>query len=112
MTGANSGIGEAAARHLQESGHALTVVCRSRERAEQSLDWLQDPSQILIADLADLIAVKKMVDQLALDGQQFDVLVLNAGSVFLTFENVLVLLHLTKNLCTLTFDFSFELLLG
>jgi protochlorophyllide reductase len=59
MTGANSGIGEAAARHLQESGHALTVVCRSRERAEQSLDWLQDPSQILIADLADLIAVKK-----------------------------------------------------
>ena len=43
MTGANSGIGEAAARHLQESGHALTVVCRSRERAEQSLDWLQDP---------------------------------------------------------------------
>ena len=55
MTGANSGIGEAAARHLQESGHALTVVCRSRERAEQSLDWLQDPSQILIADLADLI---------------------------------------------------------
>ena len=79
MTGANSGIGEAAARHLQESGHALTVVCRSRERAEQSLDWLQDPSQILIADLADLIAVKKMVDQLALDGQKFDVLVLNAG---------------------------------
>ena len=79
MTGANSGIGEAAARHLQESGHALTVVCRSRERAKQSLDWLQDPSQILIADLADLIAVKKMAHQLGLDGQQFDVLVLNAG---------------------------------
>ena len=79
MTGANSGIGEVAARHLQESGHALTVVCRSRERAEQSLEWIQDPSQILIADLANLNAVKNMAHQLGLDGQQFDVLVLNAG---------------------------------
>ena len=79
MTGANSGIGEVAARHLQESGHVLTVVCRSRERAEQSLEWIQDPSQILIADLANLNAVKNMAHQLGLDGQQFDVLVLNAG---------------------------------
>lgn len=79
MTGANSGIGEVAARHLQDSGHALTVVCRSRERAEQSLDWIQDPSQIVIADLADLNAVKTMAHQLGVDGQQFDVLVLNAG---------------------------------
>ena len=79
MTGANSGIGEVAARHLQACGHALTVVCRSRERAEQSLSWIQAPSQIVIADLSDLHAVKTMAHQLCVDGQQFDVLVLNAG---------------------------------
>ena len=79
MTGANSGIGEVAARHLQACGHTLTVVCRSRDRADQSLDWIADPNQILIGDLADLNAVKDMAHQLVLDGRQFDVLVLNAG---------------------------------
>ena len=79
MTGANSGIGEVAARHLQACGHILTVVCRSRDRADKTLDWIADPNQILIGDLADLNAVKDMAHQLVLDGRQFDVLVLNAG---------------------------------
>ena len=79
MTGANSGIGEIAARQLQDCGHVLTVVCRSRERADQTMAWIQEPSQILIADLSDLNAVNKIAAQLCLDGQPFDVLVLNAG---------------------------------
>jgi protochlorophyllide reductase len=79
MTGANSGIGEIAARQLQDCGHVLTVVCRSRERADQTMAWIQEPSQILIGDLSDLNAVNKIAAQLCLDGQSFDVLVLNAG---------------------------------
>ena len=57
MTGANSGIGEIAARQLQDCGHVLTVVCRSRERADQTMAWIQEPSKIQIADLSDLNAV-------------------------------------------------------
>lgn len=79
MTGANSGIGEIAARQLQASGHVLSVVCRSRERADQTLGWLNAPSQILIADLSDLTSINDLADRLCLDGHKFDVLVLNAG---------------------------------
>ena len=40
ITGASSGIGRLAAERLQQKGHRLTVICRSQQRAEQTLSWI------------------------------------------------------------------------
>ena len=85
ITGASSGIGLEAARRLACSGHQLTLLCRTPERGEQTLAQLiaagATPSQVThcTADLADLIQVQSVCDQLLDQGEPLDALVLNAG---------------------------------
>ena len=85
LTGASSGIGLEAARLLACAGHQLTLLCRSEERCEQTLQQLlaagADASRIVCVavDLADLSSVERGCQQLLAEGQALDGLVLNAG---------------------------------
>ena len=85
ITGASSGIGLEAARRLACSGHQLTLLCRSQERAEHTRTHLlaagATPTQVrcLVADLSDLSHVQSACDQLLERAEPLDALVLNAG---------------------------------
>ena len=59
LTGAGSGIGEALADLLHARGDALVLLARSPERAEQ-LSGRYDGAQVLVADLADPDAVRRL----------------------------------------------------
>ncbi len=87
ITGATSGIGEAAAEGLAAKGARIVFVARSPERGaglmaklkainpQADHDWVQ-------ADLSTLEAMKQAGAALALKAPSIDVLVNNAGAVF------------------------------
>jgi len=85
ITGASSGIGLEAARHLAARGHRLTLVCRNRERCASTRQQLieagaaPDRLEGIAADLADLASVEQACQRLLDQGQPIDALVLNAG---------------------------------
>jgi NAD(P)-dependent dehydrogenase (short-subunit alcohol dehydrogenase family) len=80
LTGASSGIGEAAARALVARGHDVVPIGRDPERTRAVSDAIgADP---VLMDLADLGSVRTAaVHLLALPGP-IDVLALNAGAMF------------------------------
>ena len=79
LTGGSSGIGFEAARDLIARGHELTILCRNKARAEQTLNALSGKVQTLVCDLADLWAVERITAELLVSGKPLDGLVLNAG---------------------------------
>ena len=79
LTGGSSGIGLEAARLLNAQGHALTILCRNQESADQTLALVGGAVRTLICDLADLRAVADITHQLCDSDTSFDALVLNAG---------------------------------
>ena len=85
ITGASSGIGLEAARHLAARGHRLTLVCRDSERCASTRQQLieagaaPDRLEGIAADLADLASVEQACQRLLAQGQPIDALVLNAG---------------------------------
>ena len=79
ITGASSGIGRLAAERLQQQGHRLTVICRSQQRADQTLGWLTGESRLLLADLADLDQVQAIGQALLQRDDALDGMLLNAG---------------------------------
>jgi len=63
LTGAGSGIGAVVAERLLERGDALVALARSTERAHDLRADLPDAT-VLVADLADAIAVEAVAAQL------------------------------------------------
>lgn len=77
VTGASSGIGRAVAVRLAGAGCRLILVGRDEARlAEVARDT---GGEVVVADLADSIAVAELAERLARDGAGPDVLVNNAG---------------------------------
>ncbi|MEA2437460.1 MAG: uncharacterized protein QOF65_2016, partial [Thermoleophilaceae bacterium] len=79
VTGASSGIGEAAARRLGGDGWKLLLVARREDRLKALADSLPDASYLAV-DLTDADAperVRAAVDERF--GGQLDLLVNNAG---------------------------------
>jgi len=76
VTGANSGIGLAAARALAASGARVVLAVRDTAKGEAAATGLSGDAEVRALDLADLASVRAFTE--GLDGN-IDVLVNNAG---------------------------------
>lgn len=84
ITGASTGLGRSAARMLAEAGASVTMVSRSRERAEAAIAEVTKASSggtisFEEADMADLSSVRDLAARLSKSHPKVDALVLNAG---------------------------------
>jgi NAD(P)-dependent dehydrogenase (short-subunit alcohol dehydrogenase family) len=84
VTGANSGIGEAACVELARQGATVRMLVRSRERGEQALKRISDASgsntiELHICDLASLASIREFAAGFVASGAPLDVLINNAG---------------------------------
>jgi retinol dehydrogenase 12 len=87
VTGATSGIGEVTARRLAGMGATVTIVGRSAERAAATATRIKAATgatvEILIADLSSQADIRRMANEFLAQHSRLDVLVNNAGAVFL-----------------------------
>jgi NAD(P)-dependent dehydrogenase (short-subunit alcohol dehydrogenase family) len=112
ITGANSGIGKAAAIELARTGMQLGLVCRNEERGRPALDEIRqitgnDRLTLFSADFASLDAVRRLATEIQERLPALDLLVNNAGCYrhqrTLTtdgFETVFAVNHLAPYLLT------------
>jgi NAD(P)-dependent dehydrogenase (short-subunit alcohol dehydrogenase family) len=112
VTGATSGIGEVTACELARRGARVIIVGRSVERCAATLARIRDATgttkaESLIAELSSQSSVRELADQIINRCDQLDVLVNNAGGMFLTrresvdgIEMTLALNHLSCFLLT------------
>jgi short-subunit dehydrogenase len=82
ITGASSGIGEAAAVQLGKAGGKLLLVARTRDKLEAVADGVQDEGGtafVHTCDLSDPDDVDRMAKEVLADHGHVDILVNNAG---------------------------------
>ncbi len=96
VTGANAGLGRAAAESLHELGANVWLICRDGDRGRAALDALKakpggDP-QLVRGDLSDLESVRRVADALP---ASLAVLVHNAGVLPRAFQRTADGLELT-----------------
>ncbi len=88
-TGATSGIGEVAACELAKLGARIVFTARDRERAAATMAKLRSANssadhKMHLADLSSLTGMKRVANEIALNESRIDVLINNAGAVFLS----------------------------
>lgn len=86
ITGANSGIGYQASLYFAKENAHVIMACRSLDKAEQAKNQIleQAPNArltIIRLDVSDLDSVQEFVRQFGEQGEQFDILINNAGIV-------------------------------
>jgi NAD(P)-dependent dehydrogenase (short-subunit alcohol dehydrogenase family) len=86
ITGATSGIGEAAALRLAEQGARIVFTARDKVRADATMDKLRKanggvPHAVHMGDLSLLADMKRVAGEIALE-RAIDVLINNAGALF------------------------------
>jgi protochlorophyllide reductase len=80
ITGANSGLGLAAAGLLADRGARVLMACRSPERGKEALRTVGGTAELVKLDLADLGSVREAAEDVrARTGDRLDVLMNNAG---------------------------------
>lgn len=82
ITGASSGLGEAAARHLSALGATIVLGARRLERIQALADALVQQGATALAmatDVTDHVAVKTLVDKAVSTYGRVDVMINNAG---------------------------------
>lgn len=90
ITGATSGIGLAAARRLAGLGAGLTIVGRAPRRAAQAVERIEAAApgapvvDVLLADLASQAAVRRLADEIVERYPRVDVLINNAGAMYVS----------------------------
>jgi NAD(P)-dependent dehydrogenase (short-subunit alcohol dehydrogenase family) len=77
VTGANSGIGRAAAAALAASGARVVLAVRSAEKGRQAAAQMSGQTEVRALDLASLASVRQFAE--SWDGGEIDVLINNAG---------------------------------
>ena len=87
LTGANSGIGLAAANDLASAGASLTLVVRDEAKAKKTAESIKEATgrtdiQFEFADLSLLKDTDALIDRLLAKGDRIDVLINNAGALF------------------------------
>src|SRR5690348_5980010 len=76
ITGANSGIGLAAARELARAGARVVLAVRNVAKGEEAARGMSGETEVRALDLADLASVRAFAESVHDD---FDVLINNAG---------------------------------
>lgn len=82
ITGANKGIGLAAARQLGEQGYTVWLGCRDAARGESAVSELRNTgvdAQLLVLDVADTQSVAAAKGKFQEQAGTLDVLINNAG---------------------------------
>lgn len=83
ITGASSGIGRELATIHAEHGGDLIIVARSKDKLQTLKDELEDAHgvsvTVIVSDLSDPKAPKKLYDKVKKSKQQVDILINNAG---------------------------------
>lgn len=112
VTGASSGIGQAAATALARMGANLVLVCRDRGRGERAVAAIraQGPAAeitLLLADLSSQAEIRRLAAEYLASGRPLHVLLNNAGVVMLRreetvdgFERTFAVNHLAYFLLT------------
>ena len=85
ITGANSGIGKAAAIQLARLGATVIMACRSAERGAKALDEVRKAAdsqrvELLRVDMASQASVRDFVAEFSSRHQRLDVLIHNAAN--------------------------------
>jgi len=88
VTGANAGIGKITAIELARHGATVVMICRNQERGEAALAEVQAESgsqqvELLLADLSVQAEVKQVAQEFKQRYDRLDVLVNNAGGIFM-----------------------------
>lgn len=89
VTGGTSGIGEVAAVRLAGQGARIVLVARDKARADATLAKLKAANPgaahaVHFADLSSIAEMKRVAGEIAAAEPSIDVLVNNAGAVFLS----------------------------
>ena len=112
VTGATSGIGYVTARELARRGATVTVVGRNPDRTAVCVGRIRRETgsqtvDSLLADLSSMAQVRTLAEAVKARHERLDVLVNNAGAVFLTrhttvdgYEMTFALNHLAPFLLT------------
>jgi NAD(P)-dependent dehydrogenase (short-subunit alcohol dehydrogenase family) len=84
VTGANSGIGYQAAKHLSRAGATVILACRNREKGEAARAKIVSESpaakvETRVLDVADLDSVRRFAAEFLSEGRPLDLLINNAG---------------------------------
>ncbi|XP_059172716.1 dehydrogenase/reductase SDR family member 12-like isoform X2 [Physella acuta] len=84
ITGANSGVGKAAALALAKKGGTVHIVCRNKDKGETALKEIQDESgnqkvHLHLLDLSKPRDIKAFCQDFKSSGHSLNVLVNNAG---------------------------------
>ncbi len=85
ITGANSGIGFKAARHLAAKGATVIMACRNLEKARDARARLPADANVRIVelDLGSQASVKKAAEEILAEHPRLDLLLNNAGIMWL-----------------------------
>ncbi|TNV76604.1 hypothetical protein FGO68_gene7543 [Halteria grandinella] len=76
ITGANSGLGFAAASQLAKHGAKVLMLCRDKGRGEQAMKEIQGDVSLYLVDMSSYESIQQ------LEIPEVDVLVHNAGAMF------------------------------
>ena len=92
ITGATSGIGEVAACELAKQGARIVFTARDRQRAASTMAKLKAANssadhRMHVADLSSLAEMKRVAKEIVEAESKIDVLINNAGAVFLSRKN-------------------------
>ena len=84
ITGANSGIGFAAARQMAAAGASVIMACRNSDKAQAAAQRIRDSGvrgsvEVESVDLGDLSTVKAFAERVDRSGRSVDILLNNAG---------------------------------
>lgn len=106
ITGATAGIGKATALEIARKGATVVIVGRNEAKAREVVSAIQNEIgnqnvSYLLADLSSISATKALAEEYRSKFDRLDVLVNNAGAIFITrgetvdgFENTFALNHL------------------
>ena len=85
ITGANSGIGKAAASQIAQQGHQVIMACRNPERGETALQDVRkesgnDSVELMIVDMSLKASIKPFAEEFLAKYAVLDVLIHNAAA--------------------------------